>query len=92
MSDISTFKFDKESFSEIKKFQFGTNWPVVYLLKNEKEIYIGESTNLHSRSKQHFEKEERRRLKDMHVITDFEYNKSAALDIESMLIEHVVAD
>ena len=34
----------------------------------------------------------RRKLKNIHIISDEEYNKSATLDIESLLIEHVVVD
>ena len=89
---IKTFKFTKESIPEIKKTRFGANWPVVYILENGKEIYIGESTNVYQRSNQHIENKERQRLNKIHVISDDEYNKSATLDIESLLIEYIVAD
>ena len=92
MSDIKTFKFDKDKFSEIRKYHFGYNWPVVYILENGKEIYVGESTNAYNRSRQHFENPERAKLKNIHIVTDEEYNKSAALDIESLLIQYIVAD
>lgn len=92
MSDIKSFKFDKKDFGEIRKFHFGYNWPVVYILEDGKEIYIGETTNAYNRSRQHYENPERAKLKNIHVVTDEEYNKSAALDIESMLIQHIVAD
>jgi len=92
MSDIKTFKFDKENFCEIKEYHFGSNWPAVYLLEDGKEIYIGESTSVYNRSRQHFEKEQKRKLKNIHVISDEEYNKSAALDIESQLIQYISAD
>jgi DUF2075 family protein/DNA replication protein DnaC len=92
MSDITTFKFNKDNFSKIREYRFGLNWPVVYVLENGKEIYIGESTNVYNRSKQHSEKEDRRRLEKIHIISDEEFNKSATLDIESMLIEYIAAD
>lgn len=92
MHKINTFKFDKNEFFKIKEKRFGTNWPVVYIIENGKEIYVGESTNIFQRSSQHFEIEKRKQLKNIHVISDDEYNKSATLDIESLLIEHVVAD
>ncbi|MEY2664235.1 MAG: hypothetical protein RIT04_43 [Candidatus Parcubacteria bacterium] len=91
-SDIKSFLFQKDAFDEIGAYHFGKNWPVVYLLENGEEIYIGESTNVYNRSKQHFDNPERVKLKNIHIITDSEYNKSATLDIESMLIEHVIAD
>lgn len=92
MHQIKTYKFSKDNLPEIKRNRFGTNWPVVYILENGKEIYIGESTNVYQRSNQHIEYENRQRLNNIHVITDDEYNKSATLDIESLLIEHIVAD
>lgn len=92
MADIKTFNFNKDEFSKIKEYEFGKNWPVVYILENQKEIYVGESISVYSRSRQHWENPERRKLKKIHIITDEEYNKSAALDIESWLIQYISAD
>lgn len=92
MSDIKRFSFNKKDFSAIRSYRFGTNWPVVYLLSNKKELYVGETINAFLRSKQHYEREERARLTDIHIISDEEYNKSAARDIESLLIQNFAAD
>ncbi|MEN9647442.1 MAG: hypothetical protein RLY57_246 [Candidatus Parcubacteria bacterium] len=93
MSKIKLFPFDKEKFSNLKEYNFGKNWPVVYLITDgSKEIYIGETTSMYSRAHQHFENQERKKLKDLYVISDEEYNKSAALDIESMLIQYISGD
>ena len=92
MPNIKTFEFNKCKFEEIKKFSFGFNWPVVYLIEDGKEVYIGESVNVYMRSNQHYEKPERRRLNNIHIINDEEYNKSATLDIESSLIQYISAD
>ncbi len=92
MSEIKTFPFNKEDFSQIKEYKFGHNWPVVYIIEDKKEIYIGQTVNAYYRSKQHFENPERRKLKDIHIITDEEFNISAAFDIESWLIQHIQAD
>lgn len=92
MTDINTFEFTKSKFEEIRKCSFGSNWPVVYLIENGKELYVGETVNIYSRSNQHYDNPERRRLNKIHVITDEEYNKSATLDIESSLIQFISAD
>jgi DUF2075 family protein/DNA replication protein DnaC len=92
MLGIATFKFKKDQFEKIKEYHFGLNWPVVYLIKNDKEIYIGETSSLYNRSNQHYDNPERRKLNEIHVITDEEYNKSATLDIESSLIQYIAAD
>ncbi len=92
MTSINTFPFDKNKFDEIKDYKFGRNWPVVYIIKDEKEIYIGQTVNAYYRSKQHHENPERNKLKDIHIITDEEFNVSATLDIESWLIQYIAAD
>lgn len=92
MSQIITFEFNPSGFEKMRQYHYGRDWPVVYLLEASNEAYIGETTSLYNRSKQHFEKNERRRLERAHVITDATYNKSAALDIESFLITHLAAE
>lgn len=92
MSKINSFKFQREKFEELRKLPFGKNWPVVYVLENGKEVYIGETTNAFNRSVQHIKNPDKKRLKNIHVISDPEYNKSATLDIESNLIQHMAAD
>ena len=92
MKNIETFPFNKDNFDQIRNFKFGKNWPVVYVLEDKKEIYIGQTVNVHSRSKQHYENPERAKLKQIHIITDEEFNISAAFDIESWLIQYISAD
>ena len=92
MSNIVTFKYNKDNFNEIKNYNFGRNWPVVYLLEDKKEIYIGQTVNAYYRSKQHYENPERKKLNEIHIITDEEFNVSATLDIESWLIQYISAD
>lgn len=92
MTIIKSFPFDTNKFDAIRKYEYGKNWPVVYLIEDKKEIYVGETTAAYSRSKQHFENPERSKLKEIHIITDEEYNKSATLDIESSLIQYLSAD
>ncbi|MDD4157041.1 MAG: DUF2075 domain-containing protein [Candidatus Cloacimonetes bacterium] len=92
MSNIKTFSFDKNQFNIIKKYRFGSDWPVVYIIENGKEAYVGETTDAYARSNQHWENPERHKLNKLHIISDEEYNKSAALDIESSLIEYMSGD
>jgi DUF2075 family protein/DNA replication protein DnaC len=92
MAKIDTFPFLKEKFDYLKKYHYGLDWPVVYILQGQSEIYIGETTNLYSRSKQHSENEDRLRLGSLHVLTDEQFNRSAANHIESLLIQYVAAD
>ncbi len=92
MSKITSFLFNENDFEKIKKFEHGLNWPVVYLIENGEELYIGETTSVATRSKQHYEVERRKKLKNIHIISDDEYNKSATLDTEALLIQYMFAD
>jgi len=92
MIDIRKFQFNEDGFVKIRKYQYGENWPIVYISENNKEAYIGETINLYARSKQHYKNPDRRRLDSVHVLADEEFNKSATLDIESLLIQYMAAD
>ena len=92
MVEVTTFPFDKKDFNKLKEYHFGLNWPVVYIQEDGKEMYIGQTTNLYSRSQQHYENPKRAKLKRIHVITDEDFNLSAAFDLESQLIQYVAGD
>lgn len=68
------------------------NWPVVYALDDEKRIYIGESLNVTQRMRQHLDSPSKRGLRKLRVVLDDEFNKSAALDLESYLISLLAGD
>ncbi len=92
MSKISTLKFNEGTSALLKTKKFGTNWPVVYIINNNKEAYIGETTDVSIRSNQHLANEARRNLSKINVIGDETFNKSAILDLESFLIKYMSAD
>ena len=89
---IKSYAFKKEAIEECSRDEKGRDWPVVYLINNDKELYIGETSNLCNRFKQHLENVERKRLSALNVIYDDEFNKSAILDIEQTLIQLCGAD
>ncbi|OGZ08014.1 MAG: hypothetical protein A2942_00960 [Candidatus Lloydbacteria bacterium RIFCSPLOWO2_01_FULL_50_20] len=92
MTHIQTFPFEKDKFEQIKDFHFGLNWPVVYIQEDGREMYIGQTTNVYARSKQHYENPDRARLKRIHILTDEEFNLSSAFDFESLLIQYISAE
>lgn len=92
MSKINTFEYKEESFNKIRDFKYGSNWPIVYIIEDGNEAYIGETINAYNRSKEHYKINTRKKLKKIHIIGDNEFNKSATLDIESSLIEYMSAD
>lgn len=90
--EIQTFTFNKEGLNKLEESPILKDWPVVYLIENGDEIYVGETTSAYARGRQHIQNSERARLERMHVIIDEEYNKSAALDTEAQLIQYFAAE
>ncbi len=92
MAVFKTYSFSKEGAEKIKHFNFGNNWPVVYIIENNKELYVGQSLNAYKRTRDHLKNPDRQGLEKIHIITDEEYNASATLDAEAWLIEYLAAD
>lgn len=84
--------FDQNSNRHISAQKYGQEWPIVYILFNDEEAYVGETVNAYTRLAQHYENPERRKLKRVRIITDETFNKSVSLDLESFLISHMSAD
>nr|WP_295310175.1 DNA/RNA helicase domain-containing protein [uncultured Blautia sp.] len=68
------------------------NWPMLYILENGKQAYIGESTHVKTRMTQHTTVEEKRIFKKVHFIYSKLFNQSVTFDYESKLIQYIVAD
>lgn len=66
--------------------------PIVYLLNNKKEIYIGETVNLLSRFSNHNTHPKKKNLSIRHVIQSDFFNKSVTLHLEAFLINHFSAE
>ena len=68
------------------------NWPMLYILENGKQAYIGESTHVKTRMTQHATAEEKCIFKKVHFIYSKLFNQSVTFDYESKLIQYIVAD
>ncbi len=90
--DIVSFDFDVNGREELDKNAMGRDWPVVYLINNASEMYIGETCSIYNRFSQHLQNPDRNELKKINVIIDDQFNKSAVLDIEQSLIQLCHAD
>jgi DUF2075 family protein len=90
---IEKFPFDSESISFWGQAeQLGANWPVVYTLSNDKEIYVGETLSAVSRLNQHLSTATKKQLSRVQIILNERFNKSVCLDLESQLIRYLAAD
>ena len=87
------FDFTLEGAEKIKSsLDKGQNWPVVYILNGEKEAYVGETNNAYKRMGQHLENKKRSVMKNILLLLNDSFNKSATLDIENKLIQFMHAD
>lgn len=92
---IKNYSFDQSTISNLATADhLEENWPVVYQIYNNQQIYIGETTNLKNRMNQHLANVEKSSLKhgSLKVVFDETFNKSAALDLESYLIQYFSGD
>lgn len=92
MGRVQTYAYKKEFLDDIKNYKYSLNWPVVYIIRNEKEAYVGESTRIYKRCLEHFKNKNRVKLDKIDIISDYDFNKSVTLDFESMMIEYMAAD
>ena len=87
------FSFNEEDIEKIKdQLEKGQNWPVVYILNGDKEAYVGETNNAYKRMGQHLDNKKRAVMKDILLLLNDSFNKSATLDIENKLIQFMHAD
>ena len=68
------------------------NWPMLYILENGKQAYVGESTNVAGRMLQHKVNEAKEIFNKAHFIYSKEFNQSVTFDYESKLIQLIAAD
>ncbi|GGH58207.1 DUF2075 domain-containing protein [Rothia aerolata] len=92
MYNISEYKFVPSAFPEYVLEGWLRHWPVVYLINNDKDVYIGETTSAIRRFNQHLRDPRKSKLKEFRVINDSKFNKSVTLDLESYLIDRFFAD
>lgn len=89
MYRITTGDFIKEEYGSEKYLQ---NWPVLYILMNQKEVYIGQSNHALTRMKEHKGTSEKGVFHRVYFIYSQEFNQSVTLDYESRMIQLIAAD
>lgn len=82
---------------DFKNQQYGTenflkNWPMLYILENGKQAYIGESNHVKTRMDQHYKSIDKKIFNKVHFIYSLKFNQSVTFDYESKLIQYIVAD
>ena len=91
---VTNYPFNKADIGLINNdSQARDAYPIVYILYDTKTMvaYVGESTNAIARMNNHLSHPEKKNLNWVYIISDESFNKSAALDIESNLIQYMTA-
>ena len=88
LNEIRTYQFNEQGLEEVRVSRYGKNWPVVYLIHDEENLYIGETTSAATRMRQHLRNKEKSHLEVIEIALDSEYNKSVVLDYEQHLIKY----
>ena len=90
---IERLPFDGDALSTWSKTdERHNNWPVVYTISADNEIYVGETLNALNRLNQHLSSPSRAELKKVRIVFNDRFNKSVCLDLESHLIRYFHAD
>lgn len=92
MTKIKSYSFSKAGIESLGADTKEINWPVVYQIYDNQNLYVGETTNLKSRMQQHIQNSEKTSLSKFSAVFDPTYNKSVALDLESQLIQWFSGD
>lgn len=92
INEIRSFLFNEKGLEQVRITQKGKNWPVVYLIHDEENLYIGETTSVATRMSQHLKNEEKKQLETIEIVFDGKYNKSVVLDYEQRLIKYCSVD
>ena len=91
---VTNYPFNKVDIGLINNDSLARDaYPIVYILYDLKTMvaYVGESTNAIARMNNHLSHPEKKNLNWVYIISDESFNKSAALDIESNLIQYMTA-
>lgn len=91
---IERHYFDISNIESLDNHYANNFWPIVYLLSDEltKEAYVGETTDAIIRLKTHLKNNKKNKLTTFRLISSHIFNKSATLDIESLLIKYLSGD
>ncbi|UAC48318.1 DUF2075 domain-containing protein [Bacillus aquiflavi] len=90
--EVVTWVFTEKEIKRINNAESYVNYPVVYILNNAKEAYIGETVFFKRRMRAHIKDNVRKKLDKMHLIKHEKFNQSATFHLETKLINYFLGD
>lgn len=92
MTSVVNYTYDRHVISKIKEWNYGVNWPSVYIIYNANSAYVGETLDAVRRTEQHLQEIEFAGFTHICLISNKTFNKSVVLDLESFLIKYMSAE
>ncbi len=91
MLSVVEKSYSKSGLDGIREWRFGQNWPIVYIIYNDKKAYVGETLDAVRRTEQHLQEPEFSEFDGSSIclISSNTFNKSVILDLESFLIKYM---
>ena len=86
---VTEAEFHSENYGDAP---YLSNWPMLYILENGKEAYIGQSNHVKTRMAEHLNNKDKQFFKTVHFIYSSRFNQSVTFDYEAKLIQYIVAD
>ena len=84
---IEEFDFNNKEIDKLEEYKY----PCVYLLKSDKKIYIGETSNIKTRLKEHYKTKSK--IFDKVILIRYDkFNNSVTYDLETSLLNYFLAD
>jgi len=91
--EIEELSFSAEAVAEARgRLPRFSNWPVVYLIEDGHDIYVGETGAADRRMLQHLKSKQKEHLREVRIVLDDRFNTSVCLDLESLLIRLLDGD
>lgn len=94
-SDAVTIEYNstrEHALQTVVPFERLYNWPMVYILANDEEAYVGQTTSIAHRMEQHGANPEKSAFTAANVIYNEEFNASVITDYEHRLIGYMHGD
>lgn len=91
--EIEEIPFDQASLREYPDATGRlSNWPAVYAINDQRDVYVGQTGNALLRMRQHKSNAKKAHLEVARVLLDDTFHRSACYDLESLLIQWFYSD
>lgn len=90
--EIISWPLDTASLNGINNGEQFLNYPVIYILNGNKEVYIGETVYFKNRMRAHLKNKDRKNLDQINLIKHEQFNRSATFHLETKLINYFLGD